>query len=64
MMLQRMEGGGSWYQEQQNPFGGMPVGGNDLCMKCLIANMACSCCCPGSGVNLLLTAVMFLKKKN
>ena len=50
MMLQRMEGGGTWYQEQQNPFGGMPVGGNDLCMKCLIANMACSCCCPGSGV--------------
>lgn len=50
MMLQRMEGGGSWYQEQQNPFGGMPVGGNGLCMKCLIANMACSCCCPGSGV--------------
>lgn len=50
MMLQRMEGGGTWYQEQQNPFGGMPVGDNDLCMKCLIANMACSCCCPGSGV--------------
>ena len=50
MMLQRMEGGGTWYQEQQNPFGGMPVGGNDLCMKFLIANMACSCCCPGSGV--------------
>ena len=25
MFLQRMEGGGTWYQEQQNPFGGMPV---------------------------------------
>ena len=50
MMLQRMEGGGSWYQEQQNPFGGMPTAGNDLCMKCLMANLACSCCCPGSGV--------------
>ena len=25
MLLQRMEGGGTWYQEQQNPFGGMPV---------------------------------------
>ena len=36
MMLQRMEGGGSWYQEQQNPFGGMPTAGNDLCMKCQI----------------------------
>ena len=50
MMLQRMEGGGSWYQEQQNPFGGMTTAGNDLCMKCLMANLACSCCCPGSGV--------------
>ena len=50
MMLQRMEGGGSWYQEQQNPFGGMPTAGNDLCMKCLMGNLACSCCCPGSGV--------------
>lgn len=50
MMLQHMEGGGSWYQEQQNPFGGMPTAGNDLCMKCLMANLACSCCCPGSGV--------------
>ena len=50
MMLQRMEGGGSWYQEQQNPFGGMPTAGNDPCMKCLMANLACSCCCPGSGV--------------
>ena len=50
MMLQRMEGGGSWYQEQQNPFCGMPTAGNDLCMKCLMANLACSCCCPGSGV--------------
>lgn len=50
MLLQRLEGGGSWYQEQQNPFGGMPTAGNDLCMKCLMANLACSCCCPGSGV--------------
>ena len=33
MMLQRMEGGGSWYQEQQNPFGGMPTAGNDLCIN-------------------------------
>ena len=49
MMLQRMEGGGNWYQEQQNPFGGMPTAGNDFCMKCLMANL-CSCCCPGSGI--------------
>ena len=47
MLLQRMEGGGTWYQEQQNPFGGMPV---DYCMKLCIANMLCGLCCPGGGV--------------
>lgn len=48
MLLQRMEGGGSWYQEKQNPFGGMPTDGGDLCMKLCLANMACNLCCPGS----------------
>lgn len=50
MLLQRMEGGGSWYQEQQNPFGGMPVAGDGFCMKLCLANMACNLCCPGSGI--------------
>ena len=50
MLLQRLEGGGSWYQEQQNPFGGMPVDGSDYCMKLCLANMFCGLCCPGSGV--------------
>ena len=50
MLLQRMEGGGSWYREQQNPFGGMPVAGDGFCMKLCIANMACNLCCPGSGI--------------
>lgn len=47
MMLQRMESGGTWYQEQQNPFGGMPAAGNDFCMKLCLANLACNLCCPG-----------------
>ena len=50
MLLQRMEGGGSWYQEQQNPFGGMPVDGSDYCMKLCLANMVCNLCCPGGGM--------------
>lgn len=50
MLLQRMEGGGTWYQEQQNPFGGMPVDGSDYCMKLCIANMLCGLCCSGGGV--------------
>ncbi|MDO4307441.1 MAG: J domain-containing protein [Eubacteriales bacterium] len=47
MLLQRMEGGGTWYQEMQNPFGGMPAEGGDLCMKLCLANVACNLCCPG-----------------
>lgn len=43
-LLQRMEGGGTWYQEQQNPFGGMPAAGDGLCMKLCLANMACNLC--------------------
>ena len=46
MLLQRLEGGGSWYQEQQNPFGGMPSDGSDYCMKLCLANMVCNLCCP------------------
>ncbi|MDO4338207.1 MAG: J domain-containing protein [Eubacteriales bacterium] len=50
MLLQRMEGGGAWYQEQQDPFGGMPMAGDGFCMKLCLANMVCSLCCPGGGV--------------
>ncbi|HIZ21958.1 MAG TPA: J domain-containing protein [Candidatus Blautia faecigallinarum] len=50
MLLNRMEGGGTWYQEQQNPFGGMPVEGDNFCMKLCIANALCSLCCPGGGI--------------
>lgn len=50
MLLQRMEGGGTWYQEQQNPFGGMPMADDGLCMKWCLASMVCNICCPGSGI--------------
>ena len=50
MLLQRMEGGGTWYQEQQNPFGGMPSDNSDYCMKLCLANMLCNLCCGGGGV--------------
>lgn len=50
MLLQRLEGGGSWYQEQQNPFGGMSSDGSDYCMKLCLANMVCNLCCPGGGM--------------
>lgn len=47
MLLNRMENGGTWYQERQNPFGGMPAAGDDFCMKLCLANVACNLCCPG-----------------
>ena len=50
MLQQQMEGGGTWNQEMQNPFGGMPTGSDDYCMKLCLANLACSLCCPGGGV--------------
>ena len=50
MLLQRMEGGGTWYQEQQNPFGGTPSDNGDYCMKLCLANMLCNLCCGGGGV--------------
>lgn len=47
MLLERMEGGGTWYQQQQNPFGGMHQTGDDFCMKLCFANLVCNMCCPG-----------------
>lgn len=46
MLLEQMEGGGSWYRQQQNPFGGMQYAGDDFCMKLCLANLACNLCCP------------------
>ena len=48
MILQRMEGGGGWYQQQQDPFGGMPTAGGDMCDACC-RTMACAMCWP-SGI--------------
>ena len=50
ILLNRMEGGGSWYETQQGPFGGMPMAGDDMCLKLCLANALCGMCCPGSGV--------------
>ena len=46
----RMEGGGTWYQEMQSPFGGMPSADGDICLRLCLANALCGMCCPGSGV--------------
>lgn len=50
MLKNRMDGGGTWYRQQQDPFGGMPMEGGDMCLKMCLASTACNLCCPGSGV--------------
>lgn len=49
MLLQRMEGGESWYMERSQPFGGIQAG-DDMCLNLCLANLACNLCCPGGGV--------------
>ena len=49
-ILNHMENGGStWYQQRQDPFGGMPSTAADPCMSMCLANLACNLCCPGAG---------------
>ncbi|MBQ9064322.1 MAG: J domain-containing protein [Blautia sp.] len=49
MLLQRMEGGGSWYMDQSRPFS-VVQGGDDMCLNVCLANLACNLCCPGGGI--------------
>ncbi len=48
MMRNRMENGGGWYETRQQPFGGMPTDGSNICLTLCLANLACNMCCPGS----------------
>ena len=49
MLVQRFESGGSWYQQQQQPYQTTFYGG-DMCMKLCIANLVCNLCCGGGGL--------------
>lgn len=46
MLLQRLQGGGGWYQQRQGMYG-YPVGTGDACMKACIATALCNLCCGG-----------------
>lgn len=41
MMQQKMEEGGSWYQEMQQPYGDMPDIGSNFCMRLFVADLIC-----------------------
>lgn len=50
MLLQRLQGGGSWYDQMSRPYGGMTMVGNDMCCKlCLMYNLCSMCCLGGRG---------------
>lgn len=49
-LLQQLQGGGSWYDQMSRPYGGMPVGNNELCCRlCIAYNIFNICCCGGRG---------------
>ena len=48
-LLSHLENGGTtWYEQRQSPFGGRPQAGPDICTQMCLANLACNLCCPGS----------------
>ena len=44
MLLQRLQGGGQWYQTMQQGYGPVTDVGDSLCCKLCIANMFCNMC--------------------
>ena len=50
MLLQRLEGGGSWYQTRQTMYGFPGTFDNSYCVKLCVANLMCNLCCGGSGL--------------
>ena len=45
VLLQRLQTGGMWYQQQGQAYGGTPFDGErDWCMDMLCLNLFCSCC--------------------
>lgn len=50
ILLQRLQSGGQWYESRQAAYGYPHAGGNDLCLKVCLANLACNLCCGGSGL--------------
>ncbi len=50
LLVNRLESGGSWYQQQQGPYQTVFYGGSDWCTKLCIANLLCNLCCGGGGM--------------
>lgn len=50
MLLQRLENGGTWYQQRQMSFGYPGTFDSSCCVKLCVANILCNLCCGGSGL--------------
>ncbi len=49
-LVSQLERGGSWYEQQQRPYGSSGGAGSSWCMRLCIANLICDICCGGSGL--------------
>ena len=50
MLFQRLQNGGSWYQQRQSTYGYPGSFDTSCCAKLCIANLLCNLCCGGSGL--------------
>lgn len=50
MLVNRLEGGGEWYQSRQQSYGSHSFGGNNFCLKLCVANLVCNLCFGGGGL--------------
>lgn len=50
MLLERMEGGGTWYQQRQTMYGYPDSFDSSCCVKLCVANLLCNLCCGGGGL--------------
>ena len=47
MLLQQLQGNGSWYQQRQSTYQNPYSTGGDWCMKICMLNLMCNCCFGG-----------------
>lgn len=50
MLLGRLQGGGTWYQQRQTMYGYPGSMDGSCCVKLCVANLLCNLCCGGSGL--------------
>lgn len=46
-LVYQLQSGGTWYQNQRDPYNSGPFDGSSVCMKLCMMNLACNVCCGG-----------------